>query len=70
MLAKQCWRILNNSSSLVARVMKEKYFKEVSLLEARLGYAPSLIWRSLWYSVGLVKEGLLWRVGDGSQIKI
>ncbi|XP_040997132.1 uncharacterized mitochondrial protein AtMg00310-like [Juglans microcarpa x Juglans regia] len=66
MLVKQCWRILNNPSSLVAKVMKEKYFKEDRFLEARLGYAPSLIWRSLWYSISLVKESLRWRVGDGS----
>lgn len=70
MLAKQYWRIFNNPSSLVARVMKEKYFKEGRLMEAKLGYGPSLIWRSLWHSIGLIKEGLLWRVGNESQIKI
>ncbi|XP_042958179.1 uncharacterized protein LOC122293762 [Carya illinoinensis] len=55
MLAKQVQRMLNNHSSLVARVMKEKYFKRENQLEARLGHGPSLIWRSLWSSMGLIK---------------
>ncbi|XP_042964706.1 uncharacterized protein LOC122298928 [Carya illinoinensis] len=70
MLAKQVWRILNNPNSLVARVMQEKYFKGKSVLDARLGYSPSLVWKSLFSSVGLIKDGLLWRVGDGNTIKI
>ncbi|XP_042973040.1 uncharacterized protein LOC122304840 [Carya illinoinensis] len=70
MLAKQVWRILNNPNSLVARVMQEKYFKGKSVLDARLGYSPSLVWRSLFSSIGLIKDGLLWRFGDGNTIKI
>ncbi|XP_042944640.1 uncharacterized protein LOC122278525 [Carya illinoinensis] len=70
MLAKQVWRILNNPNSLVARVMQEKYFKGKSVLDAKLGYSPSLIWRSLFSYVGLIKDGLSWRVGDGNVIKI
>ncbi|XP_042969115.1 uncharacterized protein LOC122301804 [Carya illinoinensis] len=70
MLAKQVWRMLNNPSSLVARVMKEKYFKRENLLEARLGRGPSLIWRSLWSSMSLIKSGLIWQVGRGNKIKV
>ncbi|XP_042969200.1 uncharacterized protein LOC122301912 [Carya illinoinensis] len=36
MLAKQGWRMLMDPTSLVARIFKDKYFKNVSLLEATL----------------------------------
>lgn len=39
LLVKQCWRIINNPSSLAARIMKEKYFKHDSILEAKLDMA-------------------------------
>ncbi|XP_042954621.1 uncharacterized protein LOC122291036 [Carya illinoinensis] len=39
-------------------------------MDAKLKGAPSFIWRSLWSSLGILKEGLVWRVGNGSGIKI
>lgn len=50
--------------------MKEKYYKNGSLLEAKLGHGPSLVWRSLWSALGLIRAGVKWRVGDGRTIKI
>ncbi|XP_042974746.1 uncharacterized protein LOC122306383 [Carya illinoinensis] len=64
LLAKQVWRILINPSSIVARVLKDKYFKRTSVLNAKLGIYPSMIWRSLRSSIELLKGGLVWRVGD------
>ena len=40
-LAKRVWRILNNPSSLVARVIKARYFPTGNLLNAKLGSSPS-----------------------------
>ncbi|KAF5472200.1 hypothetical protein F2P56_008937 [Juglans regia] len=70
LLAKQAWRLLQSPHSLIAKIFKEKYFKNTSITEAKLGNAPSLIWRSVWSSLGLLKEGLRWKVGDGAQINI
>ncbi|XP_042972999.1 uncharacterized protein LOC122304801 [Carya illinoinensis] len=70
LLAKQCWRLLSNPRSLAAKVLKDKYYRNSDLLQAKLGYRPSLIWKSLWSSMGLLKEGLVWRVATGHSIKI
>ncbi|XP_074313994.1 putative mitochondrial protein AtMg00310 [Silene latifolia] len=70
LLAKQVWRLLINPSSLAARVLKARYFRHDSVLDARLGYDPSYTWRSLWGAKALLREGLKWRVGDGHQINV
>ncbi|XP_042958243.1 uncharacterized mitochondrial protein AtMg00310-like [Carya illinoinensis] len=63
-------RILQNPSSLTTKIYKEKYLRNFSLLEVKLGNTPSLIWRSVWSYMGLLKEGLRWRVGNGNKIQI
>jgi ribonuclease HI len=50
--------------------MKAKYYPNESILEAKLGNKPSFIWRSIYNSRALVKEGLIWRIGDGSRVHI
>ncbi|XP_042984282.1 uncharacterized protein LOC122313374 [Carya illinoinensis] len=70
LLAKQVWRVLTNPSSVAARILKDKYFKNTSVLNAKLGAYPSMIWRSLRSSIELLKGGLVWRVGNGKSIKI
>ena len=47
MLGKQGWRLLTDSSSLVARIYKARYYPSSSFLEAQLGSNPSYIWRSV-----------------------
>ncbi|XP_042972916.1 uncharacterized protein LOC122304711 [Carya illinoinensis] len=70
MLAKQVWRVLNNPNSLVAQLLKQKYFKRGSILNAKKGTNSSLVWQSLWSSIELIKAGSLWRVGSSSSISI
>ncbi|XP_042973059.1 uncharacterized protein LOC122304861 [Carya illinoinensis] len=70
LLAKQCWRVLMNPQSLAAVLLKDKYFRNTDLLHATLGFKPSFMWKSLWDSLSLLKEGLVWRVGNGKSIKI
>ncbi|KAF5458401.1 hypothetical protein F2P56_022431, partial [Juglans regia] len=70
LLAKQAWRFLQNPFSLAATIFREKYFNAKYLLEAKLGSNPSLIWRSIWGSLKLLKEGLRWRVGNGKSIEV
>ena len=70
LLAKQCWRFLKNEDNLVSRIMKAKYYSRSSVLEAQRGQRPSYAWWSIQWSCGLVKEGLIWRIGNGTSVKI
>jgi hypothetical protein len=70
MLAKQAWHMLNEPDSLCARVMKAKYFPNSTILEAQHMPGMSYTWRSILKGVKLLKEGIVWRVGDGTDIKI
>jgi hypothetical protein len=70
LLAKQVWRLWKIPDSLTARIMKAKYFPDCSVLDASLGKKPSFAWRSIQSSSDLVKEGLVWRVGNGKNIRI
>ena len=77
MLAEQAWRILTNPSSLVARVLKARYFPTGDLLNAELGSSPSYSWRSIHSSLEVIRRGTSgeWEMGnkfiysriDGSQ---
>lgn len=70
MLAKQTWCMLLNLDSLTAMIIKQKYFPSGELLGANLGSRPSFLWMSLVAGLGLLKEGLLWRIGNGQQVRI
>jgi ribonuclease HI len=70
LLAKQVWRLWTTPESLVARIIKAKYHPDCSILEAPLRAKPSFAWRSIQGSCALIKEGLVWRIGNGKKAKI
>lgn len=39
-------------------------------LNSNTGHSPSFIWRSIYCSWGLIKDGLRWQIGDGSRINM
>lgn len=59
LLAKQGWRLIQNPDTLVG-----------SFLEANIGRKPYYAWRSIWNSNKLLQEGVIWRVGDGANVRI
>ncbi|XP_075507646.1 putative mitochondrial protein AtMg00310 [Primulina tabacum] len=69
-LAKKIWRIIVDPGSLVARVLKARYFRHQNIIDAGLGSNPSYLWRSLLWSRPLLDKGLCWHVGDGAKIAV
>ena len=70
MLAKQAWRLMTNEDSLVARILKARYFANTNFMEAHLGSNPSYTWRSLLEGRGVLEKGTFWRVVNDLNIRI
>ena len=70
LLAKQAWRILQDGSSLSARVLKSVYFRDKDFLAAEIGSSPSRIWHSVLEGREVLKGGLIRRIGTGETTSI
>uniref|UniRef100_A0A803QI44 Reverse transcriptase zinc-binding domain-containing protein n=1 Tax=Cannabis sativa TaxID=3483 RepID=A0A803QI44_CANSA len=70
MLAKQAWRIFTTPDSLVTSLLKAKYFKHNDFLNAATGHSPSFCWRSILWGKELLIKGLIWKIGDGTSVRI
>jgi hypothetical protein len=70
MLGKQGWKLLTNSSSLLTRVLKAKYFPRSGFLDANIGHSPSFTWRSIWSTMPMLSLGYRWKIGDGNDINV
>jgi hypothetical protein len=70
MLAKQSWRLLCEPDSLCAQILRAKYFPSGDILNAELKKGSSYTWQSIWAGLQTLKKGIIWRVGDGSDINI
>jgi hypothetical protein len=69
-LAKQAWRLWSQPTSLIAWIMKAKYYSGCLVLEANIGKRPSFAWWNIIRSCDLLREGLIWRMGNGRKIRI
>jgi hypothetical protein len=70
MLAKQCWRLWDRPESLCAKILKAKYYANTSVLEAKPKRGMLYSWRSILRGLEVMKLGMIWRVGDGRNLKI
>lgn len=59
--------ITSNPDSLVAKILKVRYFRHTDFMEAKLGSNPSFIWRSILWGRKILQQGTRWRVGNGNQ---
>ncbi|KAL8116071.1 hypothetical protein AgCh_022528 [Apium graveolens] len=70
MLAKQAWRLVNNTNPLVAEIMKARYYAKSDFLNATLGSNPSFMWRSIMESQEVIKRGCRRKIGDGKDTNL
>ncbi|KAH9697393.1 reverse transcriptase domain-containing protein [Citrus sinensis] len=70
MLGKQLWRLLTRPDSLMARILKARYYSRKSVLQASLGHNPSYVWRSILAAKDVVSKGSRVQVGSGTTISI
>jgi hypothetical protein len=68
MLGKQGWRFQTDSSSLVCRLFKARYFPNSDFIGSKTGHKPSYVWRSIFSAKIVVKQGARWRIGSGVNI--
>ncbi|XP_058776484.1 uncharacterized mitochondrial protein AtMg00310-like [Vicia villosa] len=70
MVAKQGWFFLANPLALVSRIFKARYFPRSSFFDAKLGYNPSFVWKSIWSAREILIMGCRWSIGTGTQINV
>ena len=70
MLGKQCWKLMTTSHSLVARILKAKYYPRSAFTDASVGFNPSYTWRSIMASKHVAIQVSRMRIGSGLQVQI
>uniref|UniRef100_A0A803QSY5 Uncharacterized protein n=1 Tax=Cannabis sativa TaxID=3483 RepID=A0A803QSY5_CANSA len=70
MLAKQAWRLTQSPHSLVASLLKARYFSHSTFLNAGKGHHPSLVCTRISWGKELLMSGIRKKVGDSTSISI
>ena len=70
LLAKLGWRILNNPISLLALVLKGKYFSDCTFIESKDKTGSSHGWTSIQAGKSVLEKGLGFLVGNGENIRV
>jgi hypothetical protein len=70
LLARQAWRLLVFPDSLVARVLKARYYPNGNLIDTVFSGNPSSTWSAISHGLDLLKQGIIWRVGNGQRITV
>lgn len=65
LLVKQMWRLLKYPKSLLARVMKGRYYKHTNPMNVEKASNPSYGWKSILAGRQVLAQGLRKRVGNG-----
>ncbi|XP_024015975.1 uncharacterized protein LOC112089224 [Eutrema salsugineum] len=70
LLAKKIWRLIQYPSSLLARVLRGRYYRQSDPLEDRNVYSPSYGWRSMLAAKPYLKMGLRKTIGSGLNTRV
>ncbi|KAL8552093.1 hypothetical protein ACS0TY_000957 [Phlomoides rotata] len=70
LLGKLAWRLIDDPSALVSRLLKARYFPNTDFMSSSLGSNPSYTWSSIHASQDLLRLGVRWKIGDGESMRI
>lgn len=70
MLAKQGWRIVLDPTSLLARVLKAKYFLSTSFWEAGRPSNASSVWKGITDSRFILERGSRGRIRNRENVSV
>ena len=63
-------RLQVGQNPLVYQVFKARYFPNCDFVHTSIGNKPSFVWRSIMAAQKIVKQGMRWQVGNGSNIQV
>lgn len=69
-LANQCWRLLNNPSLLISKILLPKYCSKVNFLKVKPHSNSSWAWKNILYGRDLIADHISWKVGNGESINL
>ncbi|KAM1294906.1 hypothetical protein ACFX1Q_015702 [Malus domestica] len=70
LLAKQCWRLIQDPDSLWAKILKARYFPNGSFLDAIRGGRASWGWSSLLVGREVLLQGAHWQIMNGRTTRV
>lgn len=70
LLAKQVWRLLTKPNSLLARVLKGRYYRHTNPLTKVKANNPSFGWKSLMAAKHVLQDGLQRTIGTGTETRV
>lgn len=70
LLAKQVWRLLTSPQSLLARVLKGRYYRHSNPLRTGKANSPSFGWSSLMAAKPVLANSLRRTIGTGAETKV
>lgn len=70
MLGRQMWKLLTSPDSLMARILKARYYPRTSVVRASLGHNRNYVWRSIMAAKEVVVQGSRVQVGSGRSLSI
>ena len=70
LLAKQLWRLVQYSDSLVAKVLRERYYRMSSPLRTTSVNSPSYVWTSISAARKLLILGIRHKIHSGYEVKV
>jgi len=65
---KLAWKILKNNDSMWVRIMRDKYILSQDFFNYKSRQGDSNVWKSIVKCKDLIRQGIVWLVGDGRMI--